>query len=192
MKKSTSIILLLLLCFSCSEENINNLETNSYNNKVRGEIIPINNCNLYIQNEYSINLTGYIYPMVEFNWSYTYDSDCSYITNAFFEIKDPTSIQELQEANGNCSYNFIHEVIPIDDFYNTNSLTLNINQLTDNPLSIYNPYNPPSYENLIYGSKCFYWRIVAEGVYCQQGNGLDDNDQLCSKKIVSDWKFFQY
>ncbi|MBV7269954.1 hypothetical protein [Winogradskyella luteola] len=116
-------------------------------------------------------------PLVDFRW---YNSD------EVFEFCSVPNIPAYIQVSDNppfasCGYSFINEYYPID-FYNTDHLTKNINYLTDGPPHlVYNPYNPPTFQNEIYGSKCFYWRIIV----------ISDCSNSC-QNIITKWKFFEF
>ncbi len=200
MKKSAYLILYVLVLFSCQIENesyLNENETLISNEKKIPikpiepiePIEPIDFCNLSLINVSASQSSPNENPTyIDFNWALNYDSDCSYITNAYFEIND----SPYGTGIGYCNHNYVFMTYPIEDLLNTNSITLDINHLTDTPFEVWNPHNPPTYVNLVYGSKCFYWRVVAEEIYCQHDDGFDENDQLCSSFTASDWTHFQF
>ena len=131
--------------------------------------------NTDIESFYQLNDDDNMSPHVKFLWDYTYDLDCDVVTQAYIQVTD-----HLAECS---TYDFINELYPID-FVGENSLVKDIMHLTDTPHEVYNPFNPPTYTNLIYGSKCFRWRIIIS-VECP---GVGD---LTCDKIATKWKYFE-
>jgi|GEM_PF-3106998 len=185
MKKVSILsICLFLALFSCSTDELTNPTDSlkdSDNNRVQA---PSSECAVFFTVDLSDNyytVVGHD-PLIEFTWDFS-QALLACNTSAYIEISDEVNGGANSQGTGACSYEFFSSSFPIN-MNSLSPLTLNINFLTAGPPHLVLNSNSPTGFNEIYGSKCFFWRLVVTGDEC--------NSTGATCETTTAWEHFEW